>query len=556
MQRVWALTANPNRRKELLRMKEAEISFVENIQDLQKMVSEDELLVLLAPIEKISEAEKILQKKILAIWPWSDTGNDDEFLFALQSVLRESRLQHDLNAAESVAWNSADGGRYEDPSIELVGESVLVIAACRSMEAVEKELLRACSTLAKVEDVRVVMTPGFLPAKLLGKFQLAIPIQFQSDLQAHVYVKFFPDHSEKLEKISSFILGLGDAISLAVERNRMILQAEKTKAVWEASFDAVEDPVVILDEEFIILRANRAFGKLIHTPISRVQGKECQVVSGVTLRAMLEKNIQEWDLPYEENTYHVFFDQILEPLGTGRFVLRFHDVSAERALAEKILSREQIAEMGILASSVAHEINNPIGGIIALSQLILRDFDKRHPLYEDLSAILEAAERCKKIVQTMLSLVRKADEEKKSTDVVECIRLAKEIIESEAKRLVIQIHWHEPENGKIIFMANKNRLIQVFFHLLQQSIHAVVERKKTEKFFSHIKIYFENLGAQVGIFIEDNGAPDIHVYDSGSSVSFAVSKMIVEEHAGTIELHCDEERNQLKLTFPVSDTVL
>ena len=555
MQRVWALTANPNRKKELLSLKEAEVCFLSSLQEIQKLVADDECLVLLAPMEKMPEAERIWDKRLLAFWPWNDSGNEEDFLFALLSVLRESQLQHDLDAAESVAWNSTDGGRHEDPSIELVGQSVLEIAACRTMEAVEAELLRACSSLTSIEELRVVMTPGFLSSKLLGKFQLAVPIQFQRDLQAHVYVRF-PKEQVAIEKVSSFILSLSDAISLAVERNRMIVQAEKTKAVWEASFDAVEDPVVILDEDFFIVRANRAFGKLIHTPISRVQGRECLVVTIDSLRSMLSQNTQEWDILFSGKTYHVFFDQILESLGTGRFVLRFHDVSAERTLAEKILSREQIAEMGILASSVAHEINNPVGGIIALSQLILRDFDKAHPLYEDLQAILSAAERCKKIVQTMLSLVRKADEEKKSTNLVECIRLAKEIIESEAQRLSIQISWDSLKEQEIIFTANKNRLIQVFFHLLQQSIHSIAERKKLEKFSAQLKIYWEVQGAQVGVFLEDNGAPDIHVYDSGSSVAFAVSKMIIEEHDGNIELHCSEKRNQLKIIFPLLDTAL
>jgi two-component system, NtrC family, sensor kinase len=142
-------------------------------------------------------------------------------------------------------------------------------------------------------------------------------------------------------------------------------------------------------------------------------------------------------------------------------VLRFHDVTEERNLTEKILAKEQVAELGILVGSVAHEINNPIGGILAIGQILQKDLAPPDPLAGDVANIIQAAERCRKIIQTMLSLVRKADEERRLLPLAECIQSALELLGAEAKRLQIKIKTDYPEAVSVT--GNQNRLLQVFF---------------------------------------------------------------------------------------------
>jgi signal transduction histidine kinase len=66
-----------------------------------------------------------------------------------------------------------------------------------------------------------------------------------------------------------------------------------------------------------------------------------------------------------------------------------------------------MAAIGQLASSVAHELNNPMSAVISLSQLLLKEVDPALPCHEDLKNIEEAALRCKKIVEDLLVFSRK-----------------------------------------------------------------------------------------------------------------------------------------------------
>ncbi len=54
----------------------------------------------------------------------------------------------------------------------------------------------------------------------------------------------------------------------------------------------------------------------------------------------------------------------------------------------------------------AHEINNPLGGIIVFAQMLLREIDKSSPHYQDVEEIENAAQRCKSIVENMLDFAR------------------------------------------------------------------------------------------------------------------------------------------------------
>jgi signal transduction histidine kinase len=424
------------------------------------------------------------------------------------------------------------------------------------MASVEAALLQAGNRIVPVREVKVAAYPNTAGSRELGFYQLAVPIQFQGELKAHVYVRF-EDQPEQavMDKVGEALLNLSDAVALAVERNQMITKAEETKTVWEASFDAVGDPVAILGEDYKILRGNRAFSGFSGIPLVRLAGREPGMISLDELRALPKEESSEWNFAKGERHFRAFFDPIPIPLGAGRFVLRFHDVTEERTLTEKILAKEQVAELGILVGSVAHEINNPIGGILAIGQILQKDLDPASSLAEDVGNIVQSAERCRKIIQTMLSLVRKADEAKRPVSVISCVQSALDLLGSEAKRLQTKVRYpQEAGSGNPKVMGNPNRLLQVFFHLLQHSLLAIGERRARQKGFEaflHVSVTpgFGN----VEVRIEDNGDPVKHEYEIQGSVAFTVSKMILEEHEAEYFFVKGEGRNQQRVVFATAE---
>ncbi|MGZ3719749.1 MAG: histidine kinase dimerization/phospho-acceptor domain-containing protein, partial [Bdellovibrionota bacterium] len=404
-----------------------------------------------------------------------------------------------------------------------------------------------------VTEVKVHAYPETASAREYGLYQLAVPVHFQGSLKAHIYARFSGDPEQALiDQVGEALLNLSDAVALAVERNLMISKAEETKTVWEASFDAVEDPVAILDDHYIVLRGNRAYARFAKLPVERLQGREPVVVGISQLRGLTPDHGHEWDLTWEGKNYRAFFDTIHEPLGAGRYVLRFHDVTEERTLTEKILAKEQVAELGILVGSVAHEINNPIGGILAIGQILQKDLDPKSALGQDVENIVHSADRCRKIVQTMLSLVRKADEERHPIPIADCVQSSLDLLQSEANRYMVRLRVNLGRaDAPVLVMGNKNRLLQIFFHLLQQSLLAIGEKSARGTFDPFLTIELVAGFGNVEIRIEDNGDPVKHEYEIQSSVAFTVAKMILEEHEASYYFTRLENRNQQRIVFPV-----
>ncbi len=91
----------------------------------------------------------------------------------------------------------------------------------------------------------------------------------------------------------------------------------------------------------------------------------------------------------------------------------FHDMREQLQMKEKLektqiqlLQAEKMASLGKLAAGVAHQLNNPLGGITLYAKLILEEYELEEGLRNDLDRILKDAERCKDTVKELLEFAR------------------------------------------------------------------------------------------------------------------------------------------------------
>ncbi|NUM88139.1 MAG: PAS domain-containing protein [Bdellovibrionales bacterium] len=520
---------------ELAPVEGVEFRAFHGVDDLAAALTDSERLLVIAPVAVVEEVRGRFGSRILAARTLPSRVEARAWVpWLAGKVLEDARLQHDLEAAEAVAWTGVRSGRFEDPFLEFLGESVLDIAASADRTAVERALLAACQRLAPVEEVRLVPEPGVLSARELGAFRLAVPIQFGGELKAHAYVRFAPGATEShVEKAGEAVLSLTDAVALAVDRDRMLMQAEETRAVWEASFDTVGDPVAILDVALEVVRANRAFARFAGVSAGKLAGKRLDVEGLENVAAKAALGEREWQM--EGRPWQVFLDRVDRPSAPGAWVLRLRDISVEKSLTEKIAAKAHVAEMGILVSSVAHEVNNPIAGILATSQLMLKELPEGHAWRDDVQSIQEAAARARDIVQKMLSLVRKSDDASRVVSLRDCLLPAVDLLKGEAKRLHVKFEGFDGISPEASVEMNKNRLMQVFFHLLQQGLKAVAEKQKAGlRCGWRIACAVSVDTNSVEVTLTDAGDSIVHQYEVQSSVAWTVSRMILEEAGGKL----------------------
>lgn len=163
------------------------------------------------------------------------------------------------------------------------------------------------------------------------------------------------------------------------------------------------------------------------------------------------------------------------PLGGSQrgvgVVLR--EVTEERLLHERLVQSEKMASVGQLVSGVAHELNNPLTGIMGFAQILLaRDLDERTS--REVETIRGEAERAAKIVQNLLSFARRRRAEK---DLVNLNALLEGVLELRTydlrlKNITVDLDL-DPQLPRT--MADPDEIQQVFFNVITNAEQAMLE---------------------------------------------------------------------------------
>ncbi len=227
--------------------------------------------------------------------------------------------------------------------------------------------------------------------------------------------------------------------------------------------------------------------------------------------------------------------------------------SMTRKLAEtqrQLYHNAKLASIGQLAAGVAHEINNPLTGVLTYSSFSLKRIENGRVDIEDLKETLEVVVRetkkCREIVKSLLDFSRQIPPRKVEVNVNEVIDRVVGIIDNQLSISRINI-IRNYQNDLPEIKADKNQLEQVLINLLVNAAHAIGHEGGT------IALETREINSkgekQIELTITDNGCgiPKENLEDifepffttkgqSGTGLGLSVAWGIIDEHHGTIEV--------------------
>jgi two-component system NtrC family sensor kinase len=228
----------------------------------------------------------------------------------------------------------------------------------------------------------------------------------------------------------------------------------------------------------------------------------------------------------------------------GDLARAFNGMTRKLAEAQnQIVQAEKLASVGRLAAGVAHEINNPLTGILTYGSLLLRRAENTPEERRDLEVIVHETKRCREIVKGLLDFARQTPPKRQPTDVNEAVRRAAAVVMNQLRLDGVALTLDlAPDLAPA--SADANQIQQVVVNLLLNAADAIGSdggqmRVATRRGGEHaLEIEVRDSGC--GIPAE--ALP--HVFEPffstkgprGTGLGLAVSWGIVESHGGRIDV--------------------
>ena len=241
-------------------------------------------------------------------------------------------------------------------------------------------------------------------------------------------------------------------------------------------------------------------------------------------------------------------------------------VERYRLVFENRILLDKLASIGLLAGGVAHELNNPIGGILAYAELMQKELADQPAVASDLKRIEQAAQRAKRIVSDLLDFARTSGKSARGRISIaevaaKAMGLARFQIQNDAE---LRTDFGTSDDN---VWVDANRIEQVLLNLLSNAIHAVQSCGDREGIVTLRTIRAEE---KILVEISDNGpgiaAENIgKIFDpffttkrpgEGTGLGLSVSQEIARDHGGVLSVESQVGNGAcFRLTLPAMHAV-
>ncbi len=350
---------------------------------------------------------------------------------------------------------------------------------------------------------------------------------------------------------------LAHQAAIALENARLFQVVSRSQKEWETTFDAMQDCVSVHDTTGKIIRANVALAKRLKTSPPKMIGKCCSEIYNPAqlsfgpcrhMDALQSENlvVEEFELGTMGGTFQISVSPWYDK--NNRLVGSIHvakDVSNEKLLRQQLIQSEKLSAIGELISGIAHELNNPLTGVMGYSQLLQlrKDLDER--ARDSLLKINNLALRCQKIVQNLLSFARKQKPERTLANVNDILERAVELRNYELSVNNIEI-VRELDRNLPKTIADAHQLQQVFLNVITNAEHAMLQAHGRGRLAIRSRTDAQNNRIVVEILDDGPGIPEAQlskIFDpffttkevgKGTGLGLSLSYGIIKEHGGNI----------------------
>jgi two-component system NtrC family sensor kinase len=393
---------------------------------------------------------------------------------------------------------------------------------------------------------------------------------FQGDLRISTNVK-----SEDGSRAIGTLVSEEVYDKVLTEGNRWVGEAFVVNATYLAAYEPIRDPmnktigilyVGVLKQPFddvlqktvmtflgiaflgivLIVFVSVQLARRIATPLRRLEESSRRVANG-DYKYEFKANG-----PVEVEHLASSLNQMAKELEAEKRELEEWGGTLEKKVAERaeemkkihsqLFRSEKLASLGKLAAGVAHEINNPLTGILTNSSLLLEDLDKDDPRREDVEVMVKETIRCREIVKRLLDFARQTQPQKKLASINALIENIILLVRNQALFRNVTIE-KQLTQGIPEVLVDPDQVQQVFVNIILNAAEAMA---KGGKLAIESKVSADGQWILISFADTGPGIPESErekIFDPfyttkehGTGLGLSISYGIVEQHGGTISV--------------------
>ncbi len=354
----------------------------------------------------------------------------------------------------------------------------------------------------------------------------------------------------ELELLTLLARGLAAAINNSI----LFDVVKESQKQWQATFDCITDAIIIQNEDSVILRSNMWAGRQCGLHPRELLGLTADEVFPIPpsmkenpfLRAIRSGEPSSFEVNQNGRDYIVSAFPVDNPRGERKTCVHIRkDVTELKRLQNQLFNTEKLRAVGSLVGGVAHEINNPLTGVIGYSELMLRKCVGSENERE-LNKILKSALRCKSIVENLLVFSRQTTQEKQKVDMNNVLDSTLDLRAYWLRRNNIEIVRHYGELPHVL--VDPQMIQQVLLDIIENAEQAIKDAHGSDGGELTIETFHDS--SRMLISITDNGT-GIHediisrIFEpffstrevgQGAGLGLSSSYGIVKEHGGDLSV--------------------
>ena len=415
------------------------------------------------------------------------------------------------------------------------------------------------------QDVRFYpdfdMNSGFITRSIL-----AVPLRARDQVIGVMEVlnklegRFGADDRQLTESLAA-------SAAAAIENARLYTEVAQAKREWETTFNAITDGILILSPHLSVVRANRAMAELLEMTPQDLMGQNCHQLlwccRDLDAETLAERTAWADKLHLAEvrepRLGNITFLRSIYPLWDAQdklmgIVLVLKDITAQKNLQAQLVQSARLAGIGELAAGVAHELSNPLTSILGFADLLIQSEDIPRSHKEDVAIIMEESRRAQEIVQGLLDFARQSPLQAAPVDLNRVVREVLRLLQRQAELADVVVEVRCAADLPWV-MGDARQLKQVLFNLIVNALQAMPNGgmltistgygPATTRPGKFVRLRVRDTG--IGIIPEHRQRLFQPFFTTkpegkGTGLGLSVSRGIVENHGGTIEVESEPGR--------------